>query len=221
LPPSPAPAPQHSSFDFLALNLLGWVAYATFNVSLYYFLPCRTRPDALGGLAGAAAASGALHGAPPSLGAGARAADFVALIRAAVDRASPGDANDAICEYAVEKNDVVFAVHALAVTLVTAAQCCIYPRGKQRVHPLSLLTIFGVLKAALFYALAIHGGWDLGPRAAPWLRWVYWLYFLSCIKMGVTVIKYFPQARALGAGAGGLGWGLGWGPALGPPPMGP
>ncbi len=33
------------SFDFLALNLLGWICYSTFNV-LLYFWPHAINPDA-------------------------------------------------------------------------------------------------------------------------------------------------------------------------------
>jgi hypothetical protein len=83
------------------------------------------------------------------------------------------------------------------------AQCCVYPRGKQRVHLVTLVGVGAVLKAAVGYALAIRGGWDLGPAAAPWLQWPYWLYFLSYIKMAVTCVKYIPQVTILGGGGGG------------------
>jgi hypothetical protein len=78
---SPRPAAQPSpppkrSFDFLVLNLLGWVAYATFNVSIYFIFECPHAPRgpapgqaAPGGL-GAAAGGGGRHGGLNLVGGG-------------------------------------------------------------------------------------------------------------------------------------------------------
>ncbi|GBF94099.1 hypothetical protein Rsub_07086 [Raphidocelis subcapitata] len=190
------------SFDFLALNMLGWVAYSLFNVAMYYALPCTP-----GGLHPAAPA-----GARAFLGAGPRAAELAALIGAhlppsPLGAAAPpglpaasglaallGGSPGGGCDYAVELNDVVFAVHALLVTTLTVWQARAYPSGGQRVHLACVLGIAVVAKFAAAYALAIWAGWDVGARLAPWMEWVYWAYFLSYVKMGVTCVKYCPQA---------------------------
>jgi hypothetical protein len=237
------PLPQ--SFDYLALNLLGWVAYSTFNVVIYTVFECP--PAKHEGVKAA------------FLGAGPRAADVLAvgttdfcqvgsvcgismcqvymrscgvclLARGCVAgpvistptrplgaplhccpecvlRAtrSPHIHLPYLCQqFAVEYNDVVFAVHALIVTLVTAAQCIIYPRGKQRVHPAVLTGIAAAATAAGVYGAAIagkqrlfeHGLLSVRAWLEPWLEWVLWLYFLSYIKMVVTLLKYIPQVRA-------------------------
>jgi cystinosin len=111
------------------------------------------------------------------------------------------------CQYAVELNDVVFSIHALILTLVTLLQCCVYPRGSQKVHRVVQVVIAAAGGLAAAYAAAIWGhwqlgGWRLGELVAPYMQWVYWLYFLSFIKMGVTLVKYVPQVRG-GDSAGG------------------
>lgn len=175
----------------MALNLLGWVAYSTFNLAIYYIFECPPQRPSLGAPLGATSAATsdtqiALTSARSIfLGAGPRAADILTL------------GTTDFCQYAVEFNDVVFAVHALVLTLVTVAQCCIYTRGKQRVHGAVVATIIVVVAVAVAYASAILGKWHLGGVLQPWLEWVYWLYFLSYIKMGVTFVKYVPQVRSV------------------------
>jgi hypothetical protein len=72
------------------------------------------------------------------------------------------------------------------MTLITALQCCIYPRGKQRVHRLVALFILGSVGSAVGYAAAIWAGWGVGWRLQEFVKWVWWLYYLSFIKMIVS-----------------------------------
>jgi hypothetical protein len=187
-PPQPATRPRPlltapicSSFDFLALNLLGWFAYATFNVGIYFGFGCpRSAPPAPSPAARAAAA----------------AAGYASASGDGVGEASEaGFDGDRYCQTAVDVNDVFFAVHALVLTLVLLCQCLVYPSGGQRVHGAVRAGVLAAAATAGAYAAAValwggEGG-GLGGGAAPaWLAgrllWRDWLYFLSYVKMGVS-----------------------------------
>ncbi|GBF98273.1 cystinosin-like [Raphidocelis subcapitata] len=176
------------SFDFLVLNLLGWVAYSTFNVAIYFVFECPARKPQNAALAAAALSPAAAS----HWGADAAARAFLGAAPPAPLGGALGTTD--FCQYAVEWNDVVFSLHALALTLVTLAQCCAYPRGTQRVHRAVAFGIAACVAAAAGYAAAIARGWRMGLGLDRWMSWLYWLYFLSLIKMGVTFVKYLPQA---------------------------
>lgn len=105
---------------------------------------------------------------------------FSPSIRAAYERAHGGHKS------AVRVNDVVFAVHALAISAVTLAQIAVYPRGHQRVSV--------ACKAFLLtFALAMPVMLVLAARRTSWCDWLDVLYALSYVKLGITLCKYLPQ----------------------------
>ena len=88
----------------------------------------------------------------------------------------------------VRVNDFVFSTHAMVVTALTLAQCIIYKNGRGRVSLPGLILILGALAAiALGFALAV---W----LNVNWASWLNFLEFISYMKIGVTLVKYFPQA---------------------------
>mmetsp|Transcript_10897 Transcript_10897/g.44154 ORF Transcript_10897/g.44154 Transcript_10897/m.44154 type:complete len:335 (-) Transcript_10897:650-1654(-) len=97
----------------------------------------------------------------------------------------------------VTVQDCCFAAHALATTLVALAQTRVYERGTQRFSRGCLVAVGVVVgvtaSAAVFVALrggaahkTVHG-----VEVDGWLAWLYWL---SAVKLGVTLCKYVPQA---------------------------
>ncbi|KTG44054.1 hypothetical protein cypCar_00008011 [Cyprinus carpio] len=100
------------SFDFLALNLTGFIAYSVFNVGLFW----------------------------------------VTYIQEEFLKKDP---NGVI---PVDANDVFFSLHAVLLTLVYVCQCAIYEK----------------------------------------ISWLDYLYYFSYIKLGVTLVKYIPQAEHRG-----------------------
>jgi cystinosin len=89
----------------------------------------------------------------------------------------------------VDANDVFFAVHALAMTMLIAAQCMMYERGNQRVsHGCKVACTIVLVSAS-----AAAGIKYMCPSVLAWLDWLTFLYLLSFIKMGVTLYKYTPQ----------------------------
>jgi cystinosin len=124
-------------FDFLYLNVLGYVAYSTYNTVLY--------------------SSG------------------LAQIEYCQKHGPPNP---------VHTNDVFFALHGLALSLVQAGQCFYYFRGQQYI---TLFAVgFGIplwlwMEASVF--TWVGGGIDL-------LTMINWI---SYAKLIVTFLKYCPQ----------------------------
>jgi cystinosin len=87
-------------------------------------------------------------------------------------------------EVPVQLNDVVFALHGLAMVLVMIFQSIIYERGEQR---LSLLSYF--ITGFFLFGLGVLGLLVV----SPWVRLVYWIEGTGYVKAALTVIKYSPQ----------------------------
>ncbi|KAJ1568043.1 hypothetical protein HK405_003822 [Cladochytrium tenue] len=101
----------------------------------------------------------------------------------------------------VQLNDVGFGVHATVLTLVTIYQTFIYQRSPgQKVATWAKLYIAGTLAVALLLLLATLSG-------AVLLLDV--LYFLSYVKIGVSLLKYIPQAILNFRRRSTTGWSIG------------
>ncbi|XP_046330208.2 cystinosin-like [Haliotis rufescens] len=100
----------------------------------------------------------------------------------------------------VQLNDVIFTLHAVFVTLVTIGQCFIYERGGQKVSKICTVLLAGTWLFA-FIALFVAVGKKI--------TWLEYLYYFSYIKLGVTLIKYIPQAWMNYRRKSTLGWSIG------------
>ncbi|XP_060115539.1 cystinosin [Heteronotia binoei] len=127
------------SFDFIALNLTGFIAYTVFNVGLFWIGPIKEQ--------------------------------FLQLY--------PNGVNP------VDSNDVFFSLHAVAVTLFIIFQCCIYEKGSQKIS----WVVVGLLAFAWIFVFA-----TLFVAFLREITWLQFLFYFSYIKLGVTLVKYFPQA---------------------------
>jgi len=85
----------------------------------------------------------------------------------------------------VEPNDVFFALHAIAITLITIVQCFLYERGEQAVSRFC---------RALLLAMCLYSVVCLILSAANVMTWLRFAEFLSYLKLFITIIKYIPQA---------------------------
>lgn len=108
---------------------------------------------------------------------------------------------------AVHANDVFFALHAFVVTAATLVQCALYDRGGQKISWPAALGAGGAAASITAYLAAVigaaveggGGSSTLADGAAPGvscgsiLSWLSFLYFLSYIKLGVSLVKYIPQ----------------------------
>ncbi|KAJ8408290.1 hypothetical protein AAFF_G00257040 [Aldrovandia affinis] len=127
------------NFDYLALNLTGFIAYSVFNVGLFW----------------------------------------VPYLKEEFLKIYPNGVNP------VDANDVFFSLHALALTLVYVGQCTMYERGGQKVSKIAI----GLLVIAWTFALV-----TLFVAVAHTITWLEYLYYFSYIKLGITLVKYIPQA---------------------------
>lgn len=89
-------------------------------------------------------------------------------------------------EITVQSNDVAFAVHAFVLSLLTLLQIGYY-NGIRAVLPSRIIAwvMFGILSALVTYVTIV----------VIWKKstWLDFLYFLSYIKIFVSLIKYIPQ----------------------------
>ena len=100
----------------------------------------------------------------------------------------------------VELNDVVFAVHAAIITLITILQCFMYQRGDQRLHRASILLISAALLVAFILLVLLL--FDLFSK-------LNFIYYFSYVKLLITIIKYVPQAWFNFQRKSTIGWAIG------------
>lgn len=85
----------------------------------------------------------------------------------------------------VELNDVVFAVHAFVISMITLIQCFfIYERENQTISrpSIGLLAALWLIAIVASFVVAFHG-----------LDVLVYLNLLSYIKLFISFIKYIPQ----------------------------
>eukprot|EP00164_Ancoracysta_twista_P001389 GFYU01001811.1.p1 GENE.GFYU01001811.1~~GFYU01001811.1.p1 ORF type:complete len:336 (+),score=89.75 GFYU01001811.1:163-1170(+) len=105
----------------------------------------------------------------------------------------------------VQVNDVFFALHAVVLTLITIAQCFMYPRGEQKLSWTAIgISIVGVLMAIVYGILVATANAD----SWEYFTTLYWLYFLSYLKLAVSLIKYLPQVYLNWSRKSTVGWNI-------------
>merc|ERR1712045_342064 len=100
----------------------------------------------------------------------------------------------------VKANDVFFPLHAVFACAVTIVQCCIYERASQTVSRVCL----GILALiAVFVAIV------LVLTLTNVILWLDFLTYCSYVKLGITLIKYVPQAVMNYRRKSTVGWSIG------------
>jgi len=100
----------------------------------------------------------------------------------------------------VQPNDVFFTIHAVVLTLITIFQCFIYDRGNQKVSTVAKVLVSG----SWLFAIV-----SLVLTIVHVITWLTYLYYFSYIKLGVTLIKYVPQAYMNFRRKSTEGWSIG------------
>ncbi|XP_074640765.1 cystinosin homolog isoform X4 [Tubulanus polymorphus] len=100
----------------------------------------------------------------------------------------------------VQLNDVIFALHAVLLTLITIFQCFIYERHGQRVSRIST-----VLVCCMWLTIII----GLILSLTNEIKWLTFLMISSYVKLAVTLIKYIPQAYMNYKRKSTIGWSIG------------
>ncbi|XP_034021707.1 cystinosin-like, partial [Thalassophryne amazonica] len=100
----------------------------------------------------------------------------------------------------VSANDVFFGLHAVVLCLIYAIQAAVYKRGGQSVSwTARFLLLVGWLFALITLFVAV----------AKQITWLDYLYYFSYIKLGVTLVKYVPQAYMNYKRQSTTGWSIG------------
>jgi len=100
----------------------------------------------------------------------------------------------------VKANDVFFPIHAVFACAVTIIQCCVYERAGQSVSRLCL----GLLGAIFLFVVII-----LILTLSNVIIWLNFLTYCSYVKLGITLIKYVPQAYMNYRRKSTVGWSIG------------
>jgi len=100
----------------------------------------------------------------------------------------------------VQANDVFFPLHAVWACAVTIVQCVIYERGNQSVSRLCLIILAAI---AVFVVI------NLILALTSVILWLDFLFYCSYVKLGITLIKYMPQAYMNFRRKSTLGWSIG------------
>lgn len=100
----------------------------------------------------------------------------------------------------VQLNDVIFTIHAVFVTIITIFQCTLYERGGQKLSKVCVLLVTG---SWLFILVSLF------VTVAKVITWLTYLYYFSYVKLGVTLIKYVPQAYMNFKRKSTEGWSIG------------
>jgi len=99
----------------------------------------------------------------------------------------------------VAANDVAFSLHAVALTAFTVFQVFIYERGTQKVSKVCI-SISAIVWTAALVCLII---------AWPKSDWLWLIDVLNSIQVGMTAIKYIPQAIMNFRRKSTIGWSVG------------
>lgn len=100
----------------------------------------------------------------------------------------------------VQPNDVFFALHAVVLTTITIIQCIVFERADQSI---SLVTKILTGLAWLFLVVSLI------PTLVHKITWLTYMDFFSYVKLGITLIKYIPQAYMNYNRQSTVGWSIG------------
>lgn len=98
----------------------------------------------------------------------------------------------------VQSNDVAFAIHALILSSVTVVQIVLYGgeggiKASLRLSRPITLVMVGILTVCAMYPLLIVMTTKGHNDDKSHFNWLDYLYLLSFVKIGISLIKYIPQ----------------------------
>jgi len=100
----------------------------------------------------------------------------------------------------VQLNDVIFTLHAIFACAVTIVQCILFERGSQKVSKICWGILGGI---AIFISISLILSFT------SVITWLDFLYYCSYVKLGITLIKYIPQAVMNFRRKSTSGWSIG------------
>lgn len=104
----------------------------------------------------------------------------------------------------VDINDVCFAVHSLLMTLIQIVQMAWYDGWNQAPSRNSCFAVCFMFLLTFVYLLLVIAGSTNGSV----FNLLAWLYFLSYVKIAVTLVKYVPQVILNYTRKSTVGWNI-------------
>jgi len=102
-------------------------------------------------------------------------------------------------ENLVAGNDVAFGIHAVFATIIIIVQIFLYEKGPQKVSKICIgLSTSGCISIALVLILTL----------TKVTNWLFFLYYLSMVKLAITFIKYCPQVYLNFKRKSTVGWNI-------------
>ncbi len=105
----------------------------------------------------------------------------------------------------VELNDVFFSLHAVTLTTITIIQIVLYRAAGQTVSRLATVLAGSALAITAVYAVLCAVGARGGRTPFNWLDW---LFFLSYLKVAISLCKYSPQVYIIYKRKSTTGWNI-------------
>jgi cystinosin len=159
-------------------GVIGWIYFVAWSVSFWPQIVLNQRRKSVAGLSFDFAVLNIL-------GFACYTTFNVALFWSSDVRAAYAQAHDGSLP-PVQSNDVFFALHALACTVIVGLQILFLDRAGQRMSVLASLAIAGCLVAIAVYAA-------LAATNTEGRDWLSFFTFLSYVKLGISLSKYIPQ----------------------------
>lgn len=100
----------------------------------------------------------------------------------------------------VQANDVFFPIHAVFACAVTIVQCIIFERGNQKLSK----GCWGLLAGIFIFVIVV-----IILTLTKVIVWLDCLIYFSYVKLGITLIKYIPQAYMNYRRKSTSGWSIG------------
>lgn len=104
----------------------------------------------------------------------------------------------------VDLQDLLFGTHAALLTVLTILQILYYDGRKQRMSMGCTLICSGMVGSMVIYAIVVASDHD-HEYGRSWLDWV---YYLSYIKIAISIMKGMPQAYLNFKRKSTVGWNI-------------
>eukprot|EP01125_Pyxidicula_operculata_P013324 TRINITY_DN4409_c0_g2_i1.p1 TRINITY_DN4409_c0_g2~~TRINITY_DN4409_c0_g2_i1.p1 ORF type:complete len:265 (+),score=8.97 TRINITY_DN4409_c0_g2_i1:110-904(+) len=101
--------------------------------------------------------------------------------------------------FPIYPNDVFFALHGLLLTIITIVQCLIYEKNQQVAYIVMVIVALSWTASVIQLFLSIAGILSI----------LQFVTYFSYVKIGVTLLKYIPQAYANYKRKSTVGWSIG------------
>jgi len=118
------------------------------------------------------------------------------------------DRNGGVAPDKVSLQDLLFGLHAVVLTVITILQVVYYDGRKQRMSRGIVLILSAMVGSIIIYLIVVAANYDDDGNHHSGRQWLDWVYFLSYIKMSISLMKGIPQAYLNFKRKSTVGWNI-------------